>query len=163
MCSVAINVLEPGTFNAESQYFIPLFNRISWLCGQHPRGWSIKWGVQLRANRAWLSKLLKYLFFIFHHENRSLLKMSKPVRFSNRMPGENMSGSHLQWEPSVQFSWHFSSPTLTDRFSLRIELKIDASYSNVEVVILRVTTANTWFIIFFIQASFTFCNFWNLS
>ncbi len=24
MCTVAINVLEPGAFNAESQYFIPL-------------------------------------------------------------------------------------------------------------------------------------------
>jgi len=29
MCTVAINVVEPGAFNAESQYFIPLFNRIS--------------------------------------------------------------------------------------------------------------------------------------
>jgi hypothetical protein len=38
MCTVAINVFEPGAFNAKSQYFIPLFNRISWLCGQHPRG-----------------------------------------------------------------------------------------------------------------------------
>jgi hypothetical protein len=38
MCTVAINVLEPGAFNAESQYFIRLFNWISWLCGQHPTG-----------------------------------------------------------------------------------------------------------------------------
>jgi hypothetical protein len=30
MCTVAINVVEPGAFNAESQYFIPLFNRISY-------------------------------------------------------------------------------------------------------------------------------------
>jgi hypothetical protein len=29
MCSVAINVLEPGAFNPESYYFIPLFNKIS--------------------------------------------------------------------------------------------------------------------------------------
>jgi hypothetical protein len=29
MCIVAINVLEPDAFNAESQYFIPLFNRTS--------------------------------------------------------------------------------------------------------------------------------------
>jgi hypothetical protein len=28
-------VLKPGTFNPESQYFIPLFNKISWLCRQH--------------------------------------------------------------------------------------------------------------------------------
>jgi len=29
MCTVAIKVLEPDAFNAESQYFIPLFNKIS--------------------------------------------------------------------------------------------------------------------------------------
>jgi hypothetical protein len=34
--------------------------------------------------------------FFFNHENRTLLKMLKPVRFSNWMPGENLSGSHLQ-------------------------------------------------------------------
>ncbi len=28
----------PPTFNAESQYFISLFNKISWLCGQQPGG-----------------------------------------------------------------------------------------------------------------------------
>jgi len=48
MCTVTINVLEPGAFNPESQYFIPLFNKISWLCRTTAkRGWSIKWGVQL--------------------------------------------------------------------------------------------------------------------
>jgi len=36
--TVVINVLELGAFNPESQYFIPLFNKISWLCGQHPGG-----------------------------------------------------------------------------------------------------------------------------
>jgi hypothetical protein len=34
MCTVTINVLEPGAFNPESQYFIPLFNKISWFCAQ---------------------------------------------------------------------------------------------------------------------------------
>jgi len=29
MCTIPINVLEPGAYNAESQYFIPLFNKIS--------------------------------------------------------------------------------------------------------------------------------------
>jgi hypothetical protein len=38
MCVVVINVLKPSEFNVESQYFIPLFYRISWFCGQHPRG-----------------------------------------------------------------------------------------------------------------------------
>jgi hypothetical protein len=33
MCTVAINILEPLiAFNAEFQYFIHLFNKISWLC-----------------------------------------------------------------------------------------------------------------------------------
>jgi len=38
MCTVAINVLEPGAFNPEFQYFIPLFNKISRLCRQQPGG-----------------------------------------------------------------------------------------------------------------------------
>ncbi len=38
MCTVAINVLEPCAFNPESQYFIPLFDKLSWLCGQQPGG-----------------------------------------------------------------------------------------------------------------------------
>jgi hypothetical protein len=38
MCTVAINVLAPRAFNPESQYFIPLFNKISLLCGQQPVG-----------------------------------------------------------------------------------------------------------------------------
>jgi hypothetical protein len=37
MCTVAINVLEPGAFNPKSQYFIALFNKISWLYEQQPR------------------------------------------------------------------------------------------------------------------------------
>jgi hypothetical protein len=36
MCTVIINDLEPGAFNPESQYFIHLFNKISWLWGQQP-------------------------------------------------------------------------------------------------------------------------------
>ncbi len=51
-CAVGINVLERGAFNPESQYFIPLFNKI--LQTTIKRGWNIKWGVQLRLNRAWL-------------------------------------------------------------------------------------------------------------
>jgi hypothetical protein len=38
MCNLAINVLELGAFNPESQYSIPLFNKISWLWGQQPGG-----------------------------------------------------------------------------------------------------------------------------
>jgi hypothetical protein len=38
MCPVIINVLEPSPFNPGSQHFIPLFNKISWLCRQQPGG-----------------------------------------------------------------------------------------------------------------------------
>ncbi len=38
MCTEAINVLEPPAFDAESQYFISLFDKISWLCQQQPQG-----------------------------------------------------------------------------------------------------------------------------
>jgi hypothetical protein len=38
ICIVAINVLELHVFNLESQSFIPLFNKISWLCGWHLGG-----------------------------------------------------------------------------------------------------------------------------
>ncbi len=37
-CIIAINALAPRAFNPESQYFIPLFNKISWRCGQQPEG-----------------------------------------------------------------------------------------------------------------------------
>jgi hypothetical protein len=36
MCTVTITVLEPRAFNLEYQYFIPLFSKISLLCGQQP-------------------------------------------------------------------------------------------------------------------------------
>jgi hypothetical protein len=38
LCTVAINVLEPRAFKTESQYFIPLFNKISWLWTRQPGG-----------------------------------------------------------------------------------------------------------------------------
>jgi hypothetical protein len=38
MCTVAINALALRASNAESQYFIPLFNKISWFCVQQPGG-----------------------------------------------------------------------------------------------------------------------------
>jgi len=38
LCTVAINVLVARAFNPKSQYFIPLFNKISWLCRQQPGG-----------------------------------------------------------------------------------------------------------------------------
>jgi hypothetical protein len=38
MCTLVLNVLELDAFSPESQYFIPLFNKISLLCGQQPGG-----------------------------------------------------------------------------------------------------------------------------
>jgi hypothetical protein len=38
MCTELINVLEPSALNAKSQYFIAIFNKISWFCGQQPGG-----------------------------------------------------------------------------------------------------------------------------
>jgi hypothetical protein len=38
MCTITINVIEPSAFNLEFQYFISLFNNISWFCRQQPRG-----------------------------------------------------------------------------------------------------------------------------
>jgi hypothetical protein len=33
--TLAINVFKLGPFNPKSQYFTPLFNKISWFCRQH--------------------------------------------------------------------------------------------------------------------------------
>jgi len=38
MCTATINVLAPRALNPESQYFIPLFSKISLLCRQEPGG-----------------------------------------------------------------------------------------------------------------------------
>jgi len=38
MCTEAINVLAPRALNPDSQYFIPLFSKISLLCWQQPWG-----------------------------------------------------------------------------------------------------------------------------
>jgi hypothetical protein len=51
MCTISINALQPFAFNPESEHFIPLFNKISWLWGQQSRGdEASKWGVELRPN-----------------------------------------------------------------------------------------------------------------
>jgi hypothetical protein len=33
-CTTAINILQPHAFNLELQHFIPIYNKISLLCGQ---------------------------------------------------------------------------------------------------------------------------------
>ncbi len=45
MCTIAINLLEPGAFNAESQYFIPLFNKF--------HDFADNTGPVLRLNARW--------------------------------------------------------------------------------------------------------------
>jgi hypothetical protein len=83
------------------------------------RGWSIKWGGATQAQQGMtLRDNYNFYFFIFYHENQTLLTMWESIRFSDWMSGENLGGSHLQWEPSVQFSWRFSLPGhSTRRFS----------------------------------------------
>jgi hypothetical protein len=68
------------------------------------------------------------LIFSFYHENGTLLKMWEPVRFSNRLSGENLIDSHLLWQPSIRFSGQLTYLILTGRFSLRTELKTSASF-----------------------------------
>jgi hypothetical protein len=38
----------------------------------------------------------------------------KIIWFSYWMPGGNLDGSHLEWEPLIRFSWRFSSSVLTE-------------------------------------------------
>jgi hypothetical protein len=126
MCTVAINVLEPGAFNADSQYFIPLFNKISWLCGQHPRGDEASKceGHGATQSQQGMTFQITLIFTsYFYHENRTFLKMWESIRFSNWLPSENLGCSHLQWQPSIRFSWQLTSPVLIDRFSLITGMK----------------------------------------
>jgi hypothetical protein len=77
------------------------------------RGWSIKWGGATQAQQGMNFKIT-LIFISLLHENRTLLKMWEPVRFSNWMPGENLqSGSHD--------GCHL-------RFSIRTVLKTGASF-----------------------------------
>jgi len=48
---------------------------------------------------------------------------------SNFMPSESLSEAHLRWEPSIQFSWWFSSSILIGWFSLRTRLKTGVGFS----------------------------------
>jgi hypothetical protein len=137
-CTVGINVLEPGALNAEFQYFIPLFNRISCLCAQHPRGddEASNWvfgGGEGGATQApqgmtfQITLIFTFLFFTTRTaptskcENRSGSQIDDQVRtrevFTRRFSP--------QWKPSIRFSWRLTSPVLTARwFSSRTGLKI---------------------------------------
>jgi hypothetical protein len=57
MYTVTINVPELMHLMLSLSISYLYLNRISWLCRQHPReDEASNWGVQLRPNRAWLSR-----------------------------------------------------------------------------------------------------------
>jgi len=109
MCAVAINVLERSAFNAESQYFIPLFNRISWLSAEHPTGNEASNGgcnsgptghdFQDNFN-------IYFLFFTIRTGPFPTCENQEPVRFSNWMPGESLGGFH--WTVFIRRENHHS-------------------------------------------------------
>jgi hypothetical protein len=111
MCTVAMNVLEPGAFNAESQYFIPLFNKISWLCGHHPRGYEAS---NVACNSAptghdFPDNSNIYFFFTPWELDPPQIVSTGPVlRLNARWkPGWfSLSGSHWEpyWKPTLVFS-----------------------------------------------------------
>jgi hypothetical protein len=134
MRTVAINVLKPSAFNAESQYFIPLFNQISWLCGQHPRGdeASSAGCNSGPTGHAFPDNSNIYLIFFTMRigpfskcENRSGSQIDCQVRTWAVLTRR----SHLQWEPPIRFSWQLTFSVLTVRFLLRTGMKTGVGFS----------------------------------
>jgi hypothetical protein len=126
MCTVAIKVLEPGPFNAESQYFIPLFNRISWLCGQHLRGYEAS--TQAQQGMTFQITLIFTFYFLPWERDPSenvrtdpILRLdakwepgrfSPSIRFSSRFLAENRRQfSAGGWEPpnTGKIPWSYST------------------------------------------------------
>jgi hypothetical protein len=73
MCTVAINVLEPGAFNADSQYFIPLFNKFHDFAANSQEGMKHQMGGASQPQQGmtfWIT-----LIFTFYYENWTLLKI----------------------------------------------------------------------------------------
>jgi len=107
MCTVAINVLEPRAFNAESQYFIPLFNKISWLCGQQSggdqEGMKHQMGGASQAQQGMTfhnSLVFTFYFSPWEPDPSQNVRTGVVLRLS------------ATWEPSFRFSWRFSYPVL---------------------------------------------------
>jgi hypothetical protein len=65
MCIVAIKVIEPSAFNVESQYFIPLLNKISWFCEQHSRGDETSMGGATQAQHGMTFQIILIFTFYF--------------------------------------------------------------------------------------------------
>jgi len=122
MCTVAINVLEPGAFNSESQYFIPLFNRSSWLCVQHPTGNEASNGGCNSGPIAHDFQDNSNIYFIFI--TMRIGSFSKcEIRFGFHIGCQVRTWAvfpylfSLTWEPSIRFSLWLSYLVLTGRFS----------------------------------------------
>jgi len=97
MCTVALKVLEPGTFNAESQYFIPLFNRISWLCRQHLRGYETSNGGATQVQQVMTFQITLILTFYCLPWERDPSENVRTDPILRLMPSENLAGSHLDF------------------------------------------------------------------
>jgi hypothetical protein len=99
ICTVAINVLEPGAFNAESQY--PHLIKFMTLRRAAKRGWSIKWG----CNSAPTGHDFPYnsnIYFLFFTMRTGPFSKCEH-RFGSQIGG----GSHWEphWNPTMVFSW----------------------------------------------------------
>jgi hypothetical protein len=62
MCTVATNVLKPGAFTPESQYFIPWFNKIPWLAANSQEGMNLKMRGATQAQQGMTLQILITLF-----------------------------------------------------------------------------------------------------
>jgi hypothetical protein len=114
-CTVSINVLEPGAFNFESQYFIPLFNKISWLSGQQQRGDEASTGGRCNSGPIGHDFNIYRITLIFTF-------YCLPMRTGPFPKCENRSGSHIGCQVRT---WAVCT---SSGFSLRTELKTGASY-----------------------------------
>jgi hypothetical protein len=119
VCTVAINFLEPGAFNSESQYFIPLFNRISWLCGQHPRGdeasnagcnSGLGGGGGIMTFQ--IALIFTFYFLPWEPDPSQNVRTGPILKWATRweLGRSSLAGSLLQREPSIRFFWQLTSP-----------------------------------------------------
>ncbi len=142
MCTVAINFLEPGAFNA-----LNLSISYPYLIKFHDFAGNIQEGMKHQMWGAGCNSVPtghdfpdnSNIYFLFsYHGNRTFLRMWESIRFSNWLPGENLGCSHLQRQPSIRFSWQLTSPVLIDRFSLI------TGWQQYPVLIQWVRTAQHW-------------------
>jgi hypothetical protein len=120
MYTVAINVLARGAFNAESQYFIPLFNNISWLCGPHPRGDEASNGGcnsgPTGPHDFQITLIFTFYFSAWEPDLSQNVRNGAILKWAVRweLGRFSLAGFHLQWETSTRFFWQLTNPVLTE-------------------------------------------------